>query len=110
MTVTRQNDRYTAAVTWEKDGEDYLVLPRFVNHTKGSTGDGPDQPENPTVPTKPDDPTKPADPVTPIIPDNPKTGDNTNIGLYMAICGISLSAVFVLLLLLLRRKKEEEEV
>ncbi len=83
VTVTEGEDAYTASVAYEKDGEDYTVLPRFVNKTKGT---------NP-----PDD------------PDNPKTGDDSNIGLYLSLCFGSALAI-LLLLFFTKRKKEDEAV
>ncbi len=83
VTVTEGEDAYTASIAYEKDGEDYTVLPRFVNKTKGT---------NP-----PDD------------PDNPKTGDDSNIGLYLSLCFGSALAI-LLLLFFTKRKKEDKAV
>ncbi len=80
VTVTEGEDSYTASVTYEKDGESYTVLPRFVNKTKGT---------NP-----------------PSDPDNPKTGDDSNPGLWLTLCIGSVLTIF-LLLFMVRRKKEE---
>ncbi len=83
VTVTKGEDVYTASVAYEKDGASYQVLPRFVNKTKGT---------NP-----PDD------------PDNPKTGDDSNIGLYLSLC-IGSALAILLLLFFTKRKKEDEAV
>ncbi len=81
VTVTQGEDAYSATVTYEKDGNPYTVLPRFVNKTKGT---------NP-----------------PVDPDNPKTGDDSRIGLYLSACVGSALAILLLLFITTRRKKEE---
>ncbi len=95
VTVTKEANAYAATVSYEKDGETYQVLPRFVNKTKeDDSGDDPD-PIDPTEPSVPDN------------PDNPKTGDDSNITLYMTMMLGSMAAL-IFLLFLMKRKKEEE--
>lgn len=81
VTVTEGEDGYSVTVAHEKDGTSYQLLPRFVNKTKGT---------NP-----PDE------------PDNPKTGDDSRIGLWIALCGGAVP-VILLLLFLTKGKKEEK--
>ncbi len=101
VTVTEEADAYAATVVYEKGGETYQVLPRFVNKTKeDDSGDDPGT-------TDPTDPTDPTEPSLPEVPDNPKTGDDSNITLYMTMMLGSLAAL-IFLLLLMKRKKEEE--
>lgn len=80
---------------------------------KPTESDKPDNPDIPDEPTKPDDPIEPdesTDPSKPSDPDEsekvtpPKTGDDTNVGLYVAVMFIS---VFALIILLVIRKKEK---
>lgn len=98
VTVTEEADAYAATVSYEKDGETYQVLPRFVNKTKeDNSGDEPGTTE----------PTDPTDPSLPDAPDNPKTGDDSNITLYLTMMLGSLAAL-IFLLFLMKRKKEEE--
>ncbi len=98
VTVTEEADAYAATVSYEKDGETYQVLPRFVNKTKeDNSGDDPGTTE----------PTDPTDPSLPDAPDNPKTGDDSNITLYMTMMLGALAAL-IFLLFLMKRKKEEE--
>ncbi len=49
----------------------------------------------------------PTDPSLPDVPDNPKTGDDSNITLYLTMMLGSLAAL-IFLLFLMKRKKEEE--
>ncbi len=79
VTVTREQGVLSAAVAYEKDGAPYTVLPRFVNKTVGT---------NP-----PED------------PENPKTGDDSRIGLYLPLC-IGSGVAILLLLFVIRKKKE----
>lgn len=67
-------------------------------------GGGSEKPDKPTDPTKPDNPTNPTDPTKPgeLIP--PKTGDNSNIMLWISIAGLSL---FLPILLLLSKKRKK---
>ncbi len=80
VTVTEEEGRLVSSVAWEKDGEPWTVLPRFVNKTPGT---------NP-----------------PSMPDNPKTGDSSSPGLWLAL--LAGSALALLLLLLTSRKKKED--
>lgn len=90
IAVTQEGGSYQTTVSYERDGKAYATLPRFVNTTKGS----PDEPDKPVHPDKPDK------------PDNPKTGDESNIELYIGLCAVSLAGLF-LLLFFKRRKKED---
>lgn len=80
---------YQTTVSYERDGKAYATLPRFVNTTKGSPGE----------------PDEPIDPDKPYKPDNPKTGDESNIELYIELCAVSMAGL--LLLLFFKRKKED---
>lgn len=81
VTVTEGKEAYQAAVTYEKNGKAYTAIPRFYNWSPG-------------VPVDPNPPE----------PDNPKTGDNSNITLYVILAGVSLLAL--ILLLFAKRRKE----
>ncbi len=81
VNVTEGQDAYFASVDYKRDGEVYKVLPRFVNKIKGT---------NP-----PDD------------PEDPKTGDDSSIGLYLSLL-VSSGLVLLFLLFFIKRKKGEE--
>ena len=89
VSVEEQDDAYTAAVTCEKDGDVYSVLPRFTNKTKSSESASS---EHPTEQTQPD------------TPDNPKTGDDSNITLFSSLLLASLAAVLLLAFFMKRKK------
>ena len=91
IAVTQEGGSYQTTVSYERDGKAYGVLPRFVNATKGSPGE----------------PDKPVDPDKPDKPDNPKTGDESNLELYIGLCAVSLAGLLLLLLFYKRRKKED---
>ncbi len=95
VTVTEENDVYVATVSYERNDVPYDVLPRFVNKTKEDDSGNAPEPTGPTEPSVPD------------IPDNPKTGDDSNITLYLTMMLGSLAAL-IFLLFLMKRKKEEE--
>ncbi len=82
VTVTKGEEAYLLSVHYEKDGEAYQVLPRFMNKTRGSGTNIPEE------------------------PDNPKTGDDSNLLLYLCLCLGSALAI-VLVLLFGRRRKED---
>ncbi len=89
----------------------------YQEETEDST-ESPDDPITPADPTTPIDPTTPADPTdstavtdspehaAPDISGTPKTGDGSNITLYMTMITGSLAAL-IFLLLLIKRTKEE---
>lgn len=89
ITVMQEGSFYQTTVSYERDGKAYATLPRFVNTTKGSPGE----------------PDEPIDPDKPYKPDNPKTGDESNIELYIELCAVSMAGL--LLLLFFKRKKED---
>ncbi len=83
ITVEEINGVCTAAVSYEKGGEPYLVLPRFVNETEGGHLAGVwDQ--NPTI---------------------PKTADDSPVALYLMLCFGSLAVCVFLLLLMMKQRK-----
>ncbi len=107
-TVTESdNDGYTVTANGDtgviSDGK--TAVAAFTN-TKDS--DAPEQPVDPDKPGTPDVPSKPETPVTPNQPsspdvpndsgtpdDMPKTGDTTNLGLWMSLMGLSLAGLFI---------------
>ena len=107
-TVTESdNDGYTVTANGDtgviSDGK--TAVAAFTN-TKDS--DAPEQPVDPDKPGTPDVPSKPETPVTPNQPsspdvpndsgtpdDMPKTGDTTNLGLWISLMGLSLAGLFI---------------
>ena len=88
--ITRSLARERPVIdVYKRQGKAYATLPRFVNTTKGSPGE----------------PDEPIDPDKPYKPDNPKTGDESNIELYIELCAVSMAGL--LLLLFFKRKKED---
>ena len=99
-TVTESdNDGYTVTANGDtgviSDGK--TAVAAFTN-TKDS--DAPEQPVDPNKPGTPDVPSKPETPVTPnqpSSPDVPKTGDTTNLGLWISLMGLSLAGLVIFL-------------
>ena len=107
-TVTESdNDGYTVTANGDtgviSDGK--TAVAAFTN-TKDS--DAPEQPVDPDKPGSPDQPSNPDSPVTPNQPgspdvpndsgtpdDMPKTGDTTNLGLWISLMGLSLAGLFI---------------
>ena len=125
--VSKVSGDYEAEVSYEKDGETYSLLPRFVNSTEddsdgSGSGDSDDYDDsdssdtddpddtNSTDPSDPDgsDPDDSEDSVIPVTPDNVKTGDDSNLGLYVTLLGISL-AVLAILSFINRRKEDVQD-
>ncbi len=122
--VTRSGD-YKATVSYEKDGAAYTGTPVFANTTKPVDPDNPDKPDNPDQPSDPTDPVTPTDPTdpsnpdtpdnpdTPVTPDKPtrpvedvpQTGDNSHIGLWVALACLSLLGMIATMF---RRKRYSE--
>ncbi len=80
VTVTAGETACIATVTYEKDGEPYQLLPRFVNRSKNTDSSG--------------------------TPDNPKTADAGNLDVYLPV--LAMSGLGLILLLLPGRRKKEE--
>ncbi len=78
----------------------------FVN-TKNSIDPGPaPDPEEPAVPEEPTEPAEPKTPATPNLPDDvPKTGDETNLTLWIVLASFSGIAMISLLIFPRRRYK-----
>ena len=84
--------------------------------------DDPEEPDEPDKPTDPDEPTTPDKPITPEDPTEPskpsdpdesekvtppETGDDTNVGLCIAVM---LCSAFALVILFKTKKKEEQKI
>ncbi len=106
VVVSKQGNGYTSTVSYKKDGELYQLLPRFENYTSGFESTTPTEPTDPEASSNPNDTPDTENTGTPISPGNPKTGDNTNIDLYLSMFGASLLAI-VVLWFFARRKKED---
>lgn len=67
---------------------------KFTNSRDSDTPAAPDSPVNPDTPEKPDVPDNPDEPSNPSMPDNPtpKTGDESNVGLWLALMISSFAA------------------
>ena len=99
-------------------GEDgaFVIEFRQINNYKGSEGteepekpDKPDKPDKPQKPDKPENPGKPGAPGHAHTPAGPKTGDESNILLWMIMMAVSVSALIGLLLYQMRRQASKEK-
>ncbi|QUO22737.1 InlB B-repeat-containing protein [Clostridiaceae bacterium Marseille-Q4143] len=89
-TVTESdNDGYTVTANGDtgviSDGK--TAVAAFTN-----TKDSDDKPGTPDVPSKPETPVTPNQPSS---PDVPKTGDTTNLGLWISLMGLSLAGLVI---------------
>ncbi len=87
VTVAEEQGVWVARVVYEKDGEAYPVLPRFVNETEEGRLAGVWD-HNPTI---------------------PKTGDDSPIARYLVLCISSLTACLFLLVMLMKKGRRRNE-
>ena len=83
--------------------EDGLFSQLYCNKNTGNNrSDGPDRPNRPDKPDKPDGPDRPTKKST-VTSNNPKTGDTSNINLWIAL--LVFSIIGMTTIVIITRKK-----
>lgn len=111
------NEGYTVTKTGDTGtiSADAACVAAFTNDMQKEE-ETPGTPENPSTPGNPATPQSPANPQNPQNPQNPstpansnapKTGDESHIGLWIAVCGIAAAGVVIVLVTFIARRRRK---
>ena len=115
-----EDGNITYIARWKPDDD---IYPEPVNPEDPSTPNDPSTPDNPSTPNDPT-PTKPTDPTKPTVQPNsnttvptsnasannvPKTGDQTNMGLWIGVIVIAVLIALIAVLVKKRNSHKDDE-
>lgn len=108
-TVTESgNEGYTVTKTGDTGtiSADSACVAAFTNdmQKEEETPGTPENPSTPGNPATPQSPENPQNPSTPANPNAPKTGDESHIDLWIAVCGIAAVGVVIVLVTFIARR------